>query len=125
MVTTPSTRSSTDCAKTARARAERAVAHARRTMRRGTITGALAGAASFYAADVASGFGNDSIALAYVSALPVCVVLAGICGTASAGAAALLVPRRRHRRVMTGWCLAAAASTWLWWRKPVEAGQSL
>ncbi|AVK76950.1 hypothetical protein pmac_cds_262 [Pandoravirus macleodensis] len=109
-----------DCATTTRTRGERAVVRMRRAMRRGTFVGALAGATSFYIADVASGFGNDSTALAYVSALPVCVVLAGLGGTASAAAAALLIPRRRHRRVLTGWCLATAASAWLWWQKPAE-----
>lgn len=111
--------------KTACMRAERAVVRMRRTVRRGTIVGALAGATSFYVADVASGFGDGSTALAYVSALPVCVVLAGLGGAASAAAAALLIPRRRHRRVLTGWCLATAAPAWLWWHKPAEADRPM
>nr|UDO47706.1 hypothetical protein [Pandoravirus massiliensis] len=117
-MTTP--KSDTSLSKAHCRRADRAAMCAQRTVRRGTLVGALAGAAGFCAADVASGFGTDSAVLAYVSALPVCVVLGGLGGTASAIATRFLVPRRRQRRAIGGWCLAATASAWLWWQTPSE-----
>ncbi|AGO82418.1 hypothetical protein pdul_cds_382 [Pandoravirus dulcis] len=97
--------------KTAMARADRRAALGRLAVRRGGIVGVLTGFGSFYVGDVPSCFGADQRALAYVSALPVCGVLSGLCGAACASLVVAILPRRRHRRAALGLCgLAATAS---------------
>ncbi|BCU03646.1 hypothetical protein [Pandoravirus japonicus] len=112
--------------KAAVARADRRAALGRLAVRRGGIVGVLAGVGGFYVGDVPSCFGADQRALAYVSALPVCGVLSGLCGAACASLVVAILPRRRHRRTALGLCgLAAAASLPFvrgWWPPPAAPG---
>lgn len=97
--------------KNALVRTDRRAVLGRLAVRRGGIIGVLTGVGGFYVGDVPSCFGADQRALAYVSALPVCGVLSGLCGAACASLAVAILPRRRHRRAALGLCgLAAAAS---------------
>ncbi|AVK74746.1 hypothetical protein pqer_cds_324 [Pandoravirus quercus] len=103
--------SSMSPAKMASVRADRRAASGRLAVRRGGLVGILAGVAGFYMGDVSSCFGADQRALAYVSALPVCGVLSGLCGAACASLAVAILPRRRHRRLALGVCALAGAAS--------------
>ncbi|ATE82160.1 hypothetical protein psal_cds_338 [Pandoravirus salinus] len=88
--------------KTASVRADRRAALGRLAVRRGGLVGVAAGIAGFYVGDVPSCFDTRQRALAYVSALPVCAVLSGLCGLGCASVAVAVLPRRRHRRLALG-----------------------
>nr|UMO78854.1 hypothetical protein [Pandoravirus belohorizontensis] len=100
-------------------RADRRAASGRLAVRRGGLVGILAGVTGFYVGDVPSCFGVDQRALAYVSALPVCGVLSGLCGAACASLAVAILPRRRHRRLALGACALAGVGSLpfvrAWW----------